>query len=258
MDASEDILRELVYGLNALLLAHHPELPDGEVAAKALLGILRDEGPRFHEPRIVEAWEEESGYFEELEFSLGETLDLVLEELSDQEEAFSAQRILELLAEEPFWTIDWGASGGQSHVPIRPPTATSLPLPLSLRRPIVAMLDQLELAVFELHTDQRSVHDRLDEGLLMGLVSATVRNLRQLARVKRIDDLPAVLVEVGPIDLGTAIAVVQRWKLAVGFDPHPDEDNGEWTMRVLERLYRIDWFIDPPVVNDERDAAPRS
>ena len=237
MEVSEDIQRELVYGLNAQLLACSPELPSGRQVAERLLAILRDEAPRFHEPHLVQAWADDAGGIEVLSDELADALDLILEELEDEEEPFTAHQLLTLLAQEPFWTLTWGASGGQSHVPLRPVAEAAVVLPLPLRAELVRVLDQLELALFELHTDQRSVHDRLDDALVDGLVAASVRTMRQLGRARKIEDLTRSLPRLGEL-----LGRLQRWKLGVGFDASPDDDDGEWTMRVLERVYGIEWI----------------
>ncbi len=248
MEVSEDIRRELVYGLNALLLERLPGVPRGAEVASRLVSIVREEGPRFHEPTLLEDWQRKSGLDEDLEDALAEALHLVLEELADQEDPFSARQLLELLAQEPFWTIKWGFSGGQDHVPIRAPQERSVPLPLSFRAPIVAMIDQLEAALYALYTDQRSVHDRLEDHVIADLVAATVRNIGELGRARKVPDLPGLVASNAPTSLAQALFAIQEWKLTVDFDADPDDDDGEWTMRVLERLYRIDWFLEPTVV----------
>ncbi len=255
MEVSEDIQRELIYGLNAVLLQAHPRVPDAAAFTHALQGLMRTEGPRFHEPDLWGVWAAEAGHEpEELREVVEEAVEVILEELEDDEEPWSAHRVLDLLAEERFWTLRWGGSGGA--LPVPPRRAEGLPLPLPLRPALVSVFDQLEVQLYEAHQDQRSVHDQLPQALVDQVLSAAIDAVERLGRAHARRgaprDLPHALVlareeasERRP-PLRTALEIIQRWKLSVQFDAAPDEDDGEWTMRVLERLYRLEWVAPPP------------
>ena len=246
VEVSEDIQRELVYGLNALLLRSHPQVPSAATFTEALVGVMQREGPRFHEPDLVGAWARDAGTErDELVEELEEAVGTILDELEDDEEPWSAHRVLDLLAEERFWTLHWGGSGGS--VPAAPRRSTGLALPLTLRPALVAVLNQLELTLFEANQDQRSVHDRLDPRIVDQALDAAIDGFAKVGRSHQRKgaprDLPEALVRTGPQlpGLREALAVVQRWKLSVEFDAAPDDDDGEWTLRVLERLYGLEW-----------------
>ncbi len=246
MDVSEDLRRELVYGLNGVVLRAHPDRPDAATFTRALFEVLRLEGPRFHEPDLVGAWAEAAGEDpEELELLVEETVATILDELEDHEEPWSAHRVLDLLAEEPFWKLEWGLPGGV--VPTPPRRVEGLALPLQLRPALVSILDQMELVLFEVNQDQRSVHDRLPQRVVDRAVDQALDAMRRLGNPRKgvPKDLPEALVRTGPRlpDLRTALRVIQRWKLSVDFDASPDDDDGEWTMRVLERLYGLEWVF---------------
>ena len=251
MDVSEDVKRELVYGLNALLLRSHPDVPGPREFTTALLSVMHNEGPRFHEPQLVQTWAEDVGSdIEELEIQLEEAVGTILEELQDEEEPWSAHRVLDLLAEENFWRLSWGGSGGS--VPAAPRGARGLALPLPLRPAMVAILNQLELTLFEANQNQRSVHDQLPARVVEPALDHALEMLAKLSRTHRRQGAPSdiseALVQVGPRvpPLRSALRVIQRWKLSVEFDASPDEDDGEWTLRVIERLYRLEWIAQPP------------
>lgn len=249
MDVSEDIQRELIYRLNAELLRHVGPVADAAAITDALLRGMNEEGPRFHEPDLVADWARAVGTdVDELRFELEDTMQTILEELED-EEPWSAHRILDLLAEERFWCISWGASGGALTVSPRPSIGAALPLPI--RPALVAILDQLELTLFEASQDHRSVHDELDPRVVSRALDQAITAIRQVGRSRGTDRVQAelpealVLASAGP-DLRRALATIQRWKLAVTFDAAPDDDDGEWTLRVLERLYGIEWVSPEP------------
>ena len=251
MEVSEDIQRELVYGLNALLLKCHPQVPDAATLTDTLWSVMAQEGPRFHEPDLVAAWAEEVGAEpDELRESVEEAVGTIVEELQDDEEPWSAHRLLDLLAKEPFWRLTWGGSGGTVPTGFRP--TAGLPLPLPLRPALVAVFNQLELRLFEAHQNQRSVHDRLPQRIvdeaLDDAVSAVAGLGRAHAKKGAPRDLAEALVKQTPRlpGLRKALEVIQRWKLSVEFDAGPDDDDGEWTMRVLERLYGLEWVVRAP------------
>lgn len=241
MDVSEHLLRELTYGLNAALLrlggAH-----DADALATVLLAILDREGPRHHEPDLVARWAEQAGLErDELHEQLGEAIEIVSEELDDEEVPWSAHRLLELLASEPFWTLRFDLPG--EPLPVELERARGLALPLKLRPAIVAVLDAMELALFEAQQAQRSVHDTIPERVFRRVLAEGLAALEGLERRRG-----AALVRTdGRLpSLAAALETIQRWKLAVGFDASPDDDDGEWTLRVLERLYGIEWVATPP------------
>jgi hypothetical protein len=177
---------------------------------------------------------------EELVFELEEVVASVVEELEDAEEPWSAHRVLTLLEEEPLWCIRWGLPGGELPAPIR--RAGGVVLPLDLRPALVAVLDELELRLFDAHQDQRSVHDRLAQGVVEGVVDTALRVLRDLGTERRSGPHLSALIRPpsGPA-LRAVLVTIQHWKLSVVFDASPDQDEGEWTLRVLERLYGIEW-----------------
>ena len=172
---------------------------------------------------------------------------VITDELEDDEEPWSAHRLLDLLARESFWTLQWAAPGERVAAPVR--TVSGIPLPLKMRRGLVRILDTMELTLFEAKQDQRSVHDAvasdLFEATLDDAMAAIAVLGRSFARKGGPPDLPTALVRSSDVaklpPLRTALAIIQEWKLSVLFDAAPDEDDGEWTMRVLERLYTIEW-----------------
>jgi hypothetical protein len=244
MDVSEHLQRELVYHLNAALLRPRPL--DAAGLTETFVATLQREGPRFHEPDLLDAWAEAAGTDpQSLVEALEEAIDLILEELDDQEGAWSAHRVLDLLAEEPFWVLSWGLPGEDGP---RPPLAPArgVPLPFHARPVMVAILDRLELRLFEAQQSQRSVEDALPEAFIEEALDEAMVALHRLGggrSGKRSAPLPAALARSEALvpSLRDALLTIQHWKLAVAFDAAPDDDDGEWTLRVLERLYGIEW-----------------
>jgi hypothetical protein len=231
--------QELVYHLNALLL-RRPH-PSGATLASTFVAVFEQEGRRHHEPALVADWGEAVGLDrDELLFELEDVLDTVVAELDDDEEPWSAHRLIDLLAEEPLWPFTWGATGTELRVPPRP--ARGLPLPIVLRPALVAILDALELRLFERNQEQRSVHDGLPASTIAQVVDAALAAIGELREDRR-DGRMAALVRARSDrpTLREALIRIQRWKLSVTFDASPDDDDGEWTLRVLERLYGIEW-----------------
>jgi len=244
MDVSEHLRRELIYELNAALLRGHTtpsQLTDAFVAT------VEREGPRFHEPDLMAAWAEHTASdADELRDELESAIALVTEELDDDDAPWSAHRLLDLLEEEPFWTLTWGAAGDPLPAPIRP--AQSAPLPLALRVSLVGLLDRFEVRIHDLQQDQRSVHDPVPAKELERALDDLLHDVDRLAdqfRKKEGVHLTEALARPGASlpSLRRAVRTIQGWKTAVDFDAAPDDDDGEWTMRVLERLYRLAWVI---------------
>jgi hypothetical protein len=258
MDVSEHLQRELVYSLNAVLLRHLPPDPRSDVVREtealsealsdALVAVMRREGVRVHEPDLLARWAEAAGTdADDLVFQLQDATAVITDELEDDEEPWSAHRLLDLLAREPFWALNWTAPGEQVAVPLR--VAQGIPLPLKMRAGMVRILDAMELTLFEANQDQRSVHDGVSTALFESAIDTAMAAIgvlgRSFARRGGPPDLPTALVRASDVrdlpSLRTALASIQRWKLSVWFDAAPDDDDGEWTMRVLERLYTIEW-----------------
>ena len=244
MDVSEDLQRELHYGLNAALLRGKPRAAD---LAKVMIGILADEGPRHHEPDLLQDWADEAVIErEELEFELEQVLEQVLEELEDEEDPWSAHRILELLAEEPFWVLTWGLPGAT--LPARLHQARGVALPIVMRPGLKPILDTFEVVLFRAQQDQRSVHDPVPRKVVEAALDDTMEAIEILVRHFAKDSpepVATTLVRAGGTlpSLREALARIQRWKLSPTFDASPDEDDGEWTLRVLERLYALEWTV---------------
>jgi hypothetical protein len=104
------------------------------------------------------------------------------------------------------------------------------------------------LDVYELLQEQRSVHDPIPPRELRRALDDFEQEVELLSEPFRRNegvDLSTALAHGGQRlpSLRRAVEQIQRWKTAVGFDPHPDDDDGEWTMRVLERLYRLAWVV---------------
>lgn len=256
MDVSEHLQRELLYGLNATLL-RMPRFSPGasrdvdtlaRELTRTLWTIVRREGPRVHEPALLEQWAESAVMdTEELALAIEDALWVVLEELEDAEEPYSAHRVLDLLAEEPFWTLRWTA--GVPLLPTPLDRARGLALPLAMRASLVGIFNTFELAIFELKQDQRSVHDPLpvrDLDTALDTAMRAVRSLvRQFHRKGAPEDLSEALMRTGTAlpSLRSALERIQLWKWSVDFDASPDDDDGEWTLRVLERLYPLEWVV---------------
>lgn len=244
MDVSEDLQRELHYGLNAALLRGKPRAAE---LAEVMIGILADEGPRHHEPDLLQDWADEAVIErEELEFELEQVLDQVLEELDDEEDPWSAHRILELLAEEPFWVLTWGLPGAT--LPARIHQARGVALPIAMRPHLKRILDAFELVLFEAQQDQRSVHDPVPRKVVEAALDETMEAIAVLARMfaarEHVPIANTLVRTSGKLpSLRDALARIQRWKLSPTFDASPDEDDGEWTLRVLERLYALEWTV---------------
>jgi hypothetical protein len=246
MDVSEHLRRELIYELNAALLR-------GETSpaalATAFVETAEREGPRFHEPDLMGAWAEAVATDpDELRDDLEDTIALVIEELDDDEAPWSAHRLLDLLAEEPFWCITWGIPGDPLPAPVR--AARSAALPLALRVSLVRLLDHFELRIHELQQDQRSVHDPVPPRELERALDELLHDVDLLAEQFRKKDgvqLHGALALGGAgkglPSLRSALRTIQGWKTSVEFDASPDDDDGEWTLRVLERLYRLAWVV---------------
>lgn len=252
MDVSEHLQRELTYRWNAALLKA-PHGIDAETLTAELLRTAREEGPRYHEPDLLGAWAEEAGLDEdELIELIEEALDHILAELDDDEEPWSAHRLIELLEEESFWALSWGLPG-EAPPPPPPRPATGTALPLSLRVPLLEILDEVEVTVRASRLHQRSVHDDVPDRLLRGALDRMEDRLHRLARVAEASPSTADDVEValtrprpGLPTLREAVATILRWKGAVDFDATPDDDDAEWTLRVIERLYQLSWVIVAP------------
>lgn len=240
IEVSEDLQRELVYQANARLLRR--PLPSAAELASLIVDVLEHEGPRHHEPDLLTTWAEAAVVeVEELVFELESALDAILEELDDDDEPWSAHRVLTLLEEEPLWCIRWGLPGSHVPVPVRSPRG--LPLPIELRAGMVAILDALELYLFQAYQAQRSVHDRLPDTTIERAVDLALDALRELRTERRTAPLGPLLRPSGLPSWRTALIRIQRWKLSVAFDATPDDDDGEWALRILERLYSIEWVI---------------
>ena len=265
MDVSNHLQRELIYSLNAVLLRYPPprdprfDAPrDTEALASALsdtlIAVVRREAARVHEPDLLARWAEAAGTDpDDLVLQLEDATAVITDELEDDEEPWSAHRLLDLLAHEAFWSLTWSAPGERVPIPSR--VVQGIPLPLKMRPGLVRILDTLELTLFEAHQDQRSVHDAIDDALFRRSLEDALAAIRVLARSfsrhGAPEDLPTALVRAaeaqGVPSFSTALASIQRWKLSVWFDASPDEDDGEWTLRVLERLYTIEWVVDSPL-----------
>ena len=246
LHAPEDILRELTYGLNALLLAAYPEIPSGTEVAVQMLHILSGAAARLGAPALLAAWREATAG--DLDALTRDALVLIMEELSDQEDPFTAIDSLRLLQKEPFWLWVWDPH--PAHEDLSPLAVEALPavgstLPLGLRPMIVDAVHEMEVELHSLHVQQRSLYDQLDEDVFTTAIHGALGRIQAAGRAARIRALPRSLSENArvPLTLAAALREVQRWKLAPGFDPSPDEDDGEWTVRVLERLYRISWSV---------------
>ncbi|MEZ4316320.1 MAG: hypothetical protein R3F61_02400 [Myxococcota bacterium] len=257
---SEHLLRECLYGLNAELLRARP---GDEGLAQRLVAALVDrierEGPRFHEPTLMADWAEAAALEpEELRFELEQAFEMVIEELDDDEEPWSAHRLLELAAEEPFWVLRWSQPGEGLPSPTRP--VRGVPVPLSLRPRLVRILDELEITLFDARQALRSVHDAVPESTVSAALDRAIDAISRLSDGSSSPDArgPSPRPSGAPRDplrallrpgdagtsLRTALRTIQRWKLSVHFDASPDDDDGEWTLRVLERLYEIEW-VEP-------------
>jgi hypothetical protein len=107
----------------------------------------------------------------------------------------------------------------------------------------VDAIQRAEVMIHELHHEQRSLYDRLDDEVVADCLEIVVEHLREVGRRLRLPDLLSLLPRQAAQTLSVpdALAIIQRWKLVPGFDPDPDEDNGEWTLRLLERYYNISW-----------------
>jgi len=244
MDVSDHLRRELIYELNAALLRGETT---PSALATAFVQTANREGPRFHEPDLLASWAEEAGTDpDELRDELEDTIALVVEELDDDETPWSAHRLLDLLAEEPFWCIDWGIPGAPLPARVRP--ARSAPLPLLLRVHLVGLFDRFELRVHQLYLEQRSVHDPVPRKDLERALDDLLYDVDRLVDTFRKTDgmhLYDALALAGPDlpSLRTVLRTIQAWKTTVAFDASPDDDDGEWTMRVIERLYRLAWVV---------------
>ncbi|MEL6349022.1 MAG: hypothetical protein AAFV53_38310 [Myxococcota bacterium] len=242
--APEDILRELIYGINVLFLESLPEVPSGPRVTERMFFVLRVEGPRLGAPGLLYAWRDAVG--EQLFSLIAETIDLIMEELLDQEDPFSAVDILRLLQLEPFWMWTWDPYAdpeGLARADIQPLTRRGTTLPLALRPRIVRILQRMEVDLFDLYQEQRSLYDQLESDVVQQHISAAVARIRALGQAGHVADLPDVMRRNAGqhIAMGDALTEVQRWKLVPEFDPGPDEDDGEWTWRILERLYLVSW-----------------
>jgi len=249
MDVSEHLQRELTYHLNAALLRGQGDV-DPDALTQVLIDTVRVHGPRFHEPDLIGAWAEQAGLEpDELIEALQDTLPVLVDELEDDEALWSAHRLLELLAEESYWVLSWGLPGEDLPPPPLAP-ALGTPLPLILRPGLVHIINTLELTLHESRQAQRSVHDPVPEDLIEHALDQAMATLRRL-----VQSLvgQGVQVEVGHAlqhhrtelpDLRSALRTLQGWKLAVEFDASPDDDDGEWTLRVLERLYGLQWVVE--------------
>lgn len=246
LHAPEDILRELTYGLNACLLASCPEVPSGTEVAAQMMHILSGAAARLGAPALLAAWREATAG--DLDTLTQDALVLIMEELSDQEDPFTAIDILRLLQKEPFWLWVWDphpAHEDLSPMAVEAISVIGSTLPLGLRPMIVDAVHEMEVELHNQHVQQRSLYDQLDESIFTSAIHSALERIRVAGQAARIRALPRRLSENAgvPLMLGAALREVQRWKLAPGFDPYPDEDDGEWTVRVLERLYRISWSV---------------
>ena len=246
MQAPQDILRELTYGLNAFLLAVSPEIPSGKAVAAQMRRVLSGAGARLGAPALLEAWREATEG--DLDSLTRDALMLIMEELSDQEDPFTASDILRLLQREPFWLWDWDphpAHEDLSPLAVEAISPVGSTLPIGLRPMIVGTIHAMEVELHSLHVQQRSLYDQLDEAVFTEAIASAVDQIRAAGQTARMRALPRQLADNARVALGlpAALRAVQRWKLAPGFDPAPDEDDGEWTVRVLERLYQISWSV---------------
>lgn len=249
IDVSDDLRRELVYTLNAELLRGAPDLDAAHLTA-VFLRVLREDGPRHHEPDLVGTWATAAGTDpEDLELSLESALEVILDELADDEAAWSAHRLLDLLAEEPFWRLHWGLPG-EPPPPLPPTAPRGVALPLPLRTHLVRILDRLELRLHQANQELRSVHDVVPDRVFDAAITDAMDAVRSLARQRAEqggDHMRHALTRDRQAPtLQTALRIIQRWKLAVDFDASPAPDDGEWTMRVLDRLYRLEWVVPQP------------
>jgi len=247
LHAPQDILRELIYGLNALLLDAHPRPPDGPTVAQTMRRIVDVSGARFGAPALLAAWRDQ---VDGLDAQMDDALVLIMEELDDQEDPYSAGDVLRLLQLEPFWRWAWDPypdPEGLRPVSFEQIEARGVSLPLGLRPMLVEAIHSMEIDLFDLHSAQRSLYDQLDEEVFDEHITLAVERVIAAGQAARIPDLPHELQQrAGSArPLGEALRLVQGWKLAPRFDASPDEDDGEWTMRVLERLYRISWVLAP-------------
>ncbi len=246
MDVSEHLQRELTYQLNAALLRTRGELSASQVT-QTMVDVIRTHGPAFHEPDLMGAWSRELDVeSDELELEIEQAVEIILEELRDDEAPWSAHRVLDLLAQEPFWVLEWGAPGEPLPAPLLP--GGGLPLPLALRGPMLTILDALELRLFNAYQDQRSVHDELPPGLMEEALDEAMEGFRALGErysrrgePSRLDFALQPSAHLPP--LREALHTIQRWKLTVEFEAAPDDDDGEWTLRVIERLYGLVWML---------------
>lgn len=246
LHAPEDILRELIYGLNALLLSEHPHPPPGAAVTQRMFDILAVEGARLGAPALLTAWREEVDG--DLDALLQEALVLIMEELDDQEDPYSASDILRLLQLEPFWRWAWDPwpdDEGLRTLSVEPLASVGSTLPLGLRPMLVDAIHQMEVGLYDAHHEQRSLYDQLDEDVFEAHIAEAVDRMDRAARSARIAGLTARLQASAdaPLSVAAALRRIQGWKLAPGFDPSPDDDDGEWTLRILERLYRISWIV---------------
>ena len=257
MDVSDHLQRELTYRLNAQLLRDRGA--DPAALTRVLTRTLHDEGPRYHEPHLLRTWIAEAGLhdLDELEEVLESAIEAIADELDDEEEPWSAHKLLDLLAEEAFWTLSWGLPGESLPPPVT--RARGVPVPLAMRRRLVRILDALEIRLHEAKQAQRSVHDPLPDGLVERSLDLATRRIDALAEAFRDPSAPGSGLEAALVRLGSplpelrdALATIQTWKLAVDFDAAPDDDDGEWTLRVLERLYGIEWVDLPHPTGGER------
>jgi hypothetical protein len=244
LNAPDDILRELIYGLNAALLEAHPRPLSGAAVASCLQALINTTGVRLGAVALLGAWREQVEG--DLDVLLREALELIMEELDDQEDPYSASDILALLQQEPFWVWRWDPYPdfeGLTPLGIEALDARGTELPLLLRPRLVAAIHQMEIDLYDLHHAQRSLYDTLDEEVFLEHIELAVDRIEGVGRAAHIAKLPERLQRgVGSVrPVGEALRLVQGWKLSPGFDPSPDDDDGEWTLRILERLYRISW-----------------
>ena len=227
--APEDLLRELIYGLNVLLLEVSPALPSGALVTARLLQLIETGGHHLGAPALLQAWEEQVG--PTLRSQIAAALDLILEELADQEDPFSGGDILRLLQLEPFWRWKWVEDPDEGDVPqahlldVLPAEAQGTVLPLVARPGLVDAIQRAEVALYDLHHEQRSLYDRLDDEVVEACLAEVVEALRALGRRLRVPSLPELLPQHADrtLSLLEALAIIQRWKLAPEFDAAPDE-----------------------------------
>lgn len=248
MDVSEHLQRELIYHLNAELL--RSGLPaDAGALTRVLVQTMDRHGPRFHEPDLLGSWAEQVGTdTEDLIEALEDTMAVLVEELEDDEALWSAHRLLDLLAEEAFWALSWGLPGEDLPPPPLAP-ALGTPLPLALRSGLLRVINTLELTLHESRQAQRSVHDPVPEALIEEALDMAMETLRRMVQTLVGQGIEVEASEALQLhhrslpDLREALGTIQGWKLAVEFDASPDEDDGEWTLRILERLYGLQWVV---------------